>query len=133
MKRSFREQLFIRSTSKIGLLRMNAESSVSCIAHLKVLQPSRKNRKSSYIKFVIAEVRLSYQRSHLKCIPTLLELNFQVLKEKENFAVACLHAPSINPPLIDVRAPPLVREKRCDSINVKFFIVVTLSYFLIVE
>ena len=36
---------------------MNAESSVSCIAHLKVLQPSRKNRKSYDIKFVIAEVR----------------------------------------------------------------------------
>ena len=34
---------------------MNAESSISFIAHLKVLQPSRKNRKSYDIKFVIAE------------------------------------------------------------------------------
>lgn len=34
---------------------MNAESSVTCIAHLKVLQPSCKNRKSYDIKFVIAK------------------------------------------------------------------------------
>ena len=32
-----------------------------------------------------------------------------------------------------VRAPPMVGEKLCVSINVKFFIVVTLSYFLIIE
>ena len=63
MKRSFREKLFIRSTCKIGLLRMNAESSVSCIAHLKVLQPSRKNRKSYDIKFVIAECACHIKRA----------------------------------------------------------------------
>ena len=44
-----------------------------------------------------------------------------------------MFAPFIKPVLKDVRAPPLVREKWCDSINVECFIVVTLSYFLIVE
>ena len=59
-------------------------------------------------------------------------LECQVLKEQENFAVACLHPPQ-KPVPINMRAPLLVREECCDSINVKFFIVVSLSYFLVTE
>ena len=59
-------------------------------------------------------------------------IEFQVLKEQENFAVACLHPPQ-KPVPKDMRAPPLVRDKCCDSVNVKFLIVVSLSYFLIIE